>query len=320
MTLLKVSHLKKHFPIRKGFFQRSTGTIKAVDGIYFELQQGETLALVGESGCGKSTAGRTMLKLLEPTDGQIYFKGQELTQLNVNEMRNMRKKMQIIFQDPYASLDPKMKIMDIIAEPLWTHRMITTKNEMLEQVRMLMEIVGLNVEHMDRYPHEFSGGQRQRISIARTLSLRPELVVADECTAALDVSIQAQILNLMKKLQRDYHMALIFVSHDLSVVKHISDRIAVMYLGKIVEFADKRDLYKHPLHPYSQALLASIPIPDPSIRREKILLRSDLPSPINPPSGCVLHPRCPFKMDRCVNEVPELKQVSTHHQVACHLY
>jgi oligopeptide/dipeptide ABC transporter ATP-binding protein len=319
-VLLQVENLKTYFPIKKGFFKKTIGHVKAVDDISFEVMKGETFGLVGESGCGKSTTGRSILKLIDPTDGKVIFAGKNLTNYRSTEMRRMRRDLQIIFQDPFASLDPRQKVKDIIAEPMITHRMFSSKKELKREVNHLIEVVGLNQSHLDRYPHEFSGGQRQRIGIARALALKPKLIIADEAVSALDVSIQSQILNLLKQLQKDFDLTFIFISHDLSVVKHISDRVGVMYLGRLVEIADKSTIYENALHPYTQALLSSVPIPDPTVTRERIILTGDIPSPSNPPTGCALHPRCPKKMDICETIRPELKLIDGTHAVACHLY
>lgn len=317
-TLLKVENLKKYFPIYGGIFQRTVGNVKAVDDISFEVKKGETLALVGESGCGKSTTGRTLLRLLEPTEGKVYFEGEELTKLNNEQMRKKRRDLQIVFQDPFASLNPRKTVFKIIEEPLIVHN-YGDKEERREKVYQLLEVVGLHRDHARRYPHQFSGGQRQRIGIARALALNPKLIVADEPVSALDVSIQSQVLNLMEDLQEQFDLTYIFISHDLSVVRHISDRVAVMYLGAIVEMADKEDLYDKPLHPYTQALLSAVPEPDPDIKKERILLTGDVPSPANPPSGCKFHTRCMYTMDICTKERPEFKDVGNNHIVACHL-
>jgi oligopeptide/dipeptide ABC transporter ATP-binding protein len=319
-VLLQVENLKTYFPIKKGFLKKIVGHVKAVDDISFEVMKGETFGLVGESGCGKSTTGRSILKLIDPTDGKVIFAGKNLTDFRSSEMRKMRRDLQIIFQDPFASLDPRQKVKDIIAEPMITHRLFSSKKELKREVNHLIEVVGLNQSHLDRYPHEFSGGQRQRIGIARALALKPKLIIADEAVSALDVSIQSQILNLLKQLQKDFDLTFIFISHDLSVVKHISDRVGVMYLGRLVEIADKSTIYENALHPYTQALLSSVPIPDPTVTRERIILTGDIPSPSNPPTGCALHPRCPKKMDICETIRPELKLNDGTHAVACHLY
>jgi len=317
--LLRVKYLKKYFPVKRGVFERTFGFIKAVDGISFSIREGETLGLVGESGCGKSTTARLILRLLEPTSGEIYFEGQNILDLNRREMKPLRQKMQIVFQDPYASLNPRMKIGDIIGEAFETHGLAKGK-EKKRRVQEIMEKVGLAVKYMNRYPHEFSGGQRQRIGLARALSVNPRLIICDEPLSALDVSIQAQIVNLMEDLQNEFGVAYLFISHDLSVVKHISDRVAVMYLGKIVEVMKKEKLLEA-LHPYSKALLSAIPIPDPETKKKKIILEGDVPSPIDPPSGCRFHTRCHRRLDICSQKEPELiDRGGNEHFVACHLY
>ncbi|HIX58579.1 MAG TPA: dipeptide ABC transporter ATP-binding protein [Candidatus Blautia gallistercoris] len=316
-VLLEVKNLKKWFPTKSSPFSRKKVFVKAVDGVSFTLHQGETLGVVGESGCGKSTMGRTVLRLLEPTDGQVIFEGKDYTALSTKELRKSRCELQIIFQDPYASLDPRMTIGDIIAEPLDIQLKLSDK-ERMDRVLKMMERVGLNTRYVNRYPHEFSGGQRQRIGIARAMILDPKVVVCDEPVSALDVSIQAQVINLLKDLQEEMGMAYIFISHDFSVIKHISDRVAVMYLGHIVELADKTALYQHPMHPYTEALLSAIPVPDRKHKKEKIVLEGDLPSPVNPPSGCVFHTRCPKAQEICKSQVPELKDYGDGHCCACH--
>ena len=315
--LLEVKDLKKWFPAKKSPFSREKVFIKAVDGVSFTLNEGETLGVVGESGCGKSTMGRSVLRLLEPTGGQVIFNGVDYTALKDKELRDSRKKLQIIFQDPYASLDPRMTIGDIIAEPLDIQLKLPAK-ERMQRVLETMERAGLNTRFVNRYPHEFSGGQRQRIGIARAIVLNPKIMVCDEPVSALDVSIQAQVINLLMDLQKEMGMAYIFISHDLSVIKHISDRVAVMYLGHLVEIADKKDIYAHPMHPYTVALLSAIPVPDRKHKKEKIVLEGDLPSPANPPSGCVFHTRCYKAQDICKTEVPELKDCGNGHCCACH--
>jgi peptide/nickel transport system ATP-binding protein len=320
LPLLEVRDLKKHFPIRKGVLSRTVGYVYAVDGISFHIKKGETLGLVGESGCGKSTAGKTVLKLIEPTSGSIKVWGEDITGLDKSHMRPYRREMQIIFQDPYSSLNPRMSAGSIVGEPLTIHR-IAAGREKEERVAALFERVGLRPEHMAKYPHEFSGGQRQRIGIARALALNPSLIIGDEPVSALDVSIQAQVINLLIDLQEEYQLSYLFIAHDLAVVEHISHRIAVMYLGKIVEMTDKRTLFDTPLHPYTEALLSAVPIPDPRIKRGKrIILHGDVPSPINPPPGCHFHTRCPYAFDRCKVEVPPLREVQPGHWTACHLH
>ena len=309
--------MKKWFPAKKSPFSREKVFIKAVDGVSFTLNEGETLGVVGESGCGKSTMGRSVLRLLEPTGGQVIFNGVDYTALKDRELRDSRKDLQIIFQDPYASLDPRMTIGDIIAEPLDIQLKLPAK-ERMQRVLETMERAGLNTRFVNRYPHEFSGGQRQRIGIARAIVLNPKIMVCDEPVSALDVSIQAQVINLLMDLQKEMGMAYIFISHDLSVIKHISDRVAVMYLGHLVEIADKKDIYAHPMHPYTVALLSAIPVPDRKHKKEKIVLEGDLPSPANPPSGCVFHTRCYKAQDICKTEVPELKDCGNGHCCACH--
>lgn len=317
--LLEVKNLKKHFPIKGGIFGKQIGAVKAVDGLDFYIKEGETLGMVGESGCGKSTTGRLILRLIEPTEGEVTFDGKKVLRLNKHEMREMRKDMQIIFQDPYASLNPRMTVGDIIGEAIQIHKLAGSKQERQKQVHDLLEKVGLTKAHAARYPHEFSGGQRQRVGIARALAVNPKLIICDEPVSALDVSIQAQVINLMQDLQKEFGLTYLFIAHDLSVVKHISDRVAVMYLGKMVELASKEELYSNPKHPYTQALLSAIPIADPTVKRERILLEGDVPSPINPPSGCRFHTRCPYAKDICKVEDPTFKDTGDEHFVACHL-
>ncbi|HEX7065781.1 MAG TPA: dipeptide ABC transporter ATP-binding protein [Bacillales bacterium] len=321
--ILQVQNLKKHFPIKTGVIQRTTGHIKAVDGITLNAKRGETIGIVGESGCGKSTAGRSIIRLYEPTDGKIVYKGHDITNAPEKDLRKLiRKDIQMIFQDPFASLNPRKRLGKTLLEPLKTHKLHGSTKQQEERVEQLLDIVGLDPSYKNRYPHEFSGGQRQRIGIARTLALEPEIIIADEAVSALDVSIQSQIINLMEDLQDEFNLTYIFISHDLSVVRHISDRVAVMYLGKMMEFADKTVLYSEPLHPYTQALMSAIPVPRKkgSTKRERIVLKGDLPSPANPPKGCVFHTRCPAAMDICSQVVPKFQENKPGHYVACHLY
>ncbi len=318
--LLEVRDLNKHFPIHKGVLSRVAGQVRAVDGISFHIDRGETLGLVGESGCGKSTAGRTLLRLLEPTSGQILVDGQDITTLDAKALLPFRRRMQMIYQDPYASLNPRMTVGDIVGEPLAIHRTCPS-GERQDRIAALFLRVGLRPALMQSYPHEFSGGQRQRIGIARALALGPELIVGDEPVSALDISIQAQIINLLMDLQDEYRLSYLFVAHDLGVVEHISHRVAVMYLGRIVEVADKASLFEAPLHPYSEALLSAVPIPKAGAsRRKRVILTGDVPSPVNPPAGCHFHTRCPYTMPRCRSDAPVLREVVPRHWAACHLH
>lgn len=312
--LLEIEHLKKYFPIRLGSFRR--GVIKAVDDVSFSIKRGETLGLVGESGCGKTTLGRTILRMYEPTSGRIIYDGKDITKA---DMLPYRRKMQIIFQDPYASLDPRMTVGDIVGEALDIHKLYTGKDERMDRIYSMLELVGLNREHANRFPHEFSGGQRQRVGIARALAVDPEFIVCDEPISALDVSIQAQIVNMLEDLQQEKGFTYLFIAHDLSIVKHISERIGVMYLGHLVELADSRELYRNPLHPYTQTLLSAIPIADPRASRSKkrVILKGEIPSPINPPSGCTFRTRCPAAKEECAMSVPELKEIEPGHFAAC---
>lgn len=317
--LLEVKGLKKYFPITAGLLQRTVGHVKAVDGVSFTLDPGETLGIVGESGCGKSTTGRMIMRVLDSTDGQIVFDGQDITRLHGRKLRQIRTKFQMVFQDPYASLNPKMTIREIIAEPMYVNHAASGK-QMIDRVAHLLEIVGLRPGDMMRYPHEFSGGQRQRVGIARALTLNPKLIVADEAVSALDVSIQSQVLNLMVDLKEEFNLSYMFISHNLAVVKHISDRVGVMYLGHMVEISPKGDLYNNPLHPYTEALLSAAPEAKRNSKRERIILQGDVPSPANPPKGCPFHTRCPKVMDICRVQRPELREVRPKHFVACHLH
>jgi peptide/nickel transport system ATP-binding protein len=321
-TLLEVRNLKMHFPIQRGVFRRTVGHVRAVDGLNFDLYEGETLGLVGESGCGKTTTGRTILRAYEPSDGEVLFRKSDgemidIVKLNKQELKALRRDMQIIFQDPFSSLNPRMTVYDIISEPLQIHGVVKPA-ELRQQVSQLLQRVGLRPQHMNRYPNAFSGGQRQRIGIARALALQPRLIVCDEPVSALDVSIQAQVLNLLKDLQNELKLTYLFISHDLSVVEHISDRVAVMYLGRMAELAPARKLYSAPKHPYTEALLSAVPSIDPERPNRRILLSGDVPNPANPPSGCVFHPRCPHAVERCIQEVPEWRQLEPNHWVACH--
>jgi peptide/nickel transport system ATP-binding protein len=318
-NLLEVRNLKTYYPVKGGFFRRTIGYVKAVDDVSFDIKKGETLGLVGESGCGKSTTGRTIIRLLNATEGSILFNGKDIANLKGKSLRTIRKDIQMIFQDPYASLNPMEMVGDIISEPIRNFKRIT-KQELRNEVIDLLQKVGLPEDAYYKYAHEFSGGQRQRIGIARALALRPKLIIADEPVSALDVSVQSQVLNLLKELQHEFDLTYLFIAHDLSVVKHMSDRIAVMYLGNMVEIANRNLLYVEPLHPYTQALISAIPMPDPRRKKERIVLEGDVPSPINPPSGCPFHPRCPVAKAECSKTKPILKEVKPGHQVACHLY
>jgi oligopeptide transport system ATP-binding protein len=320
-ALLEVRDLVKHFPIGGGMFTMPVGVVRAIDGVSFSIREGETLGLVGESGCGKTTTGRCILQLERPTSGSIVFEGIDMVTLDAAELRAVRRRVQVIFQDPYSSLNPRMTIGQILAEPLKVHGLVPDKGERELRVRELLVQVGLLPQHAKRYPHQLSGGQRQRVGIARALAMEPALIVCDEPVSALDVSIQAQIINLLEELQSRLGLTYLFIAHDLSVVRHISDRVAVMYLGKIVELADRKAIYEEPLHPYTRALLSAVPIPDPKIeaKRERTVLRGEVPSALNPPSGCVFHPRCPIAVDRCSAEIPPLREIRPGHWAACHL-
>ena len=317
-TVLEVRDLKKHFPVRRGFFGRQIGTVRAVDGITFALRSGETLGLVGELGCGKSTTGKMISKLIEPTAGQIYLNGERIEGLSRRAMRRRRRRLQVVFQDPYSSLNPRMRAKDIVAEPLRNFERLA-RTEVDRRVAELFEQVGLRPDQMVRFPHEFSGGQRQRLVIARALALKPEVIVCDEPVSALDVSVQAQVINLLADLQRNFGVAYVFIAHDLAVVEHISHRVAVMYLGRIVELGDKRSVFANPQHPYTEALLSAVPVPEPAAISQRIVLQGDVPSPINPPAGCHFHTRCPYAMARCRQEAPLMRQLQPGHFAACHL-
>lgn len=317
-TILEVNNLKKYFPIRGGVFQKTIGHVKAVDDISFTMKKGETLGLVGESGCGKSTVGRTIVRLYDKTEGDVIFEGIDVHKLPKNKLRSLRPKMQLVFQDPFSSLNPRLRIGDSIGEALLDHG-LCKKNELRDRVYEVLEICGLQPYHIDRYPHEFSGGQRQRVGIARALILNPDFIVLDEPVSALDVSIQAQIINLLTDLREKERLSYLFISHDLSVVEHICDTVAVMYLGSMAEMAPRDELFRNPLHPYTQALLSAVPVPDPTLKRERIVLQGDIPSPANPPKGCKFHTRCPVAKDICRQEIPKYRDVGGNHFVACHL-
>jgi peptide/nickel transport system ATP-binding protein len=321
-TLLKVENLKQHFPIRRGFLKRIEGYVKAVDGISFSIREGETMGLVGESGCGKTTTGRSILRAYEPTDGEVWFRDRDLGLINIpdlkrQELKAIRRNMQMVFQDPYSSLNPRMTLLQIVGEPLRVNG-VAKGPQVKERVAELLHVVGLRPEYMIRYPHAFSGGQRQRIGIARALALNPQLVVCDEPVSALDVSVQAQILNLLQDLQSEFHLTYLFIAHDLSVIEHISDRVAVMYVGKLVEVAETEELFGYPMHPYTEALMSAVPKPDPRYKAKRIILKGDVADPANPPSGCYFHPRCHYAVDRCMHTEPELRELRPNHYVSCH--
>ncbi|MDE1934965.1 ABC transporter ATP-binding protein [Bradyrhizobium sp.] len=317
--LLQVNDLKKHFPIRGKLFRRSTSRVYAVDGVSFEIARGETLSLVGESGCGKSTVGRAILRLFDVTAGQVVLDGQRIDDLSADRLRRIRRRVQVVFQDPFSSLNPRLSVRDILAEPIRNFDLAKSSAELEEKIAALMDTVRLPRDALDRRPHEFSGGQRQRICIARALAAEPDLIVCDEAVSALDVSVKAQIVNLLQDLQREFGLALLFISHDLAIVEHMTHRVAVMYLGKIVEMAPRNRIFAEPKHPYTRALLSAVPVPDPTVRRKPMILKGDVPSPINPPSGCRFHTRCPYVFDRCRTEEPELRQTAEGQWAACHL-
>jgi len=321
-VIMKIENLKKYFPIKKGFLiKRTVGYVKAVDGISFEIKKGKTFALVGESGCGKTTTARVVLRLTDPTDGKILFDGSDISKLGYKELLPFRRKMQIVFQDPMSSLNPRMTVGEIITEPILFHKLVDSRQEAYKMAKDILVSIGLKPYHLDRYPHQFSGGQRQRIAIARAISINPDLLILDEPTSALDVSVQAQIINLLLEFQEKKHFSYFFISHDLGLVRFISHEVGIMYLGKIVEMGDTEEIFENPIHPYTKALLSAVPIPDPKIerKRKRIILTGGVPSPINRPSGCFFHPRCPYKMEICKKEYPLLVEVSKNHQVACHL-
>jgi peptide/nickel transport system ATP-binding protein len=320
VPLLQVNDLKKHFPVRGGLFSRKSGWVYAVDGVSFEVERGETLSLVGESGCGKSTVGRAILRLFDITAGQVVLDGQRIDALSPDKLRSMRRRVQVVFQDPFSSLNPRMRVRDILAEPIRNFGLAKSSAELEARVAALMDTVRLPRDALNRRPHEFSGGQRQRIGIARALAAEPELIVCDEAVSALDVSVKAQIVNLLQDLQREFGLALLFISHDLAIVEHMTHRIAVMYLGKIVELAPKRNMFAAPKHPYTQALLSAVPVPDPTVMRDRIILKGDVPSAANPPKGCRFHTRCPYAFERCRVEEPALKPIEPGHAAACHLH
>ena len=319
VPLLEVNALKKHFPLRGGVFGGTTGYVYAVDGVTFSIAKGETLSLVGESGCGKSTVGKAILRLVEPTDGEVFLDGQRIDNIPLSQLRPLRRRVQVVFQDPFSSLNPRMRVRDILAEPLRNFGMAGSASETDDRVAKLMDTVRLPRDAMNRFPHEFSGGQRQRIGIARALAPGSDLIICDEAVSALDVSVKAQIVNLMSDLQDELGLALLFISHDLAIVEHLTHRVAVMYLGKIVEIADRRTLFATPRHPYTRALLSAVPVPDPAAKRDRIILKGDVPSPINPPSGCRFHTRCPYVFDRCRTEEPVLRDMAAGQKAACHL-
>ncbi|MBI4228723.1 MAG: ATP-binding cassette domain-containing protein [Deltaproteobacteria bacterium] len=316
--LIRLDKLKKYFPVRTGIFSSVSSFVRAVDGIDLQIYKGETLGLVGESGCGKTTLGKAIIKLIEPTEGYIFYDGEDITQYNAGKMRRLRRHLQIIFQDPYGSLNPRMKVESIVGEGILIHE-IDIQTSMKEEIKRLIETVGLKKDALSRYPHEFSGGQRQRIAIARTLAVRPIFIVCDEPVSALDVSVQAQIINLLISLQEKFNLTYLFISHDLRIIRHISNRVAVMYLGKIVELARSDELYNNPLHPYTKVILSAVPLPDPKTKRKRIILSGDVPNPINPPTGCSFHPRCPIAIEKCKSEEPALRDAGGGHMVSCHL-